>query len=99
MTQPVVIVTTREQIAELVRPVTSPDDWLPLREIPVPYRAALDAIRAGGLTASRVGRAYLVRRRDLDAWLEVCRVTPDQPRMSTEPASLGAQVLALGGRR
>lgn len=77
-----------------------PGEWLRLDECPVPYRQALSAIRAGELKASKVGRAYLVRRGDLDAWLESCRVQPDAAPTTAAPQveSLGARVLELGGR-
>lgn len=80
-----------------------PGEWLRLDECPVPYRQALTAIRAGELRASKVGRAYLVRRGDLDAWLVSCRVQPDRATNTGDSnggtPSLGARVLELGGRR
>jgi len=43
-------------------------------------------IRDGQLPASRVGKAYRIRRADLDAFLERARTTPARPAAAPRPA-------------
>lgn len=46
------------------------DEWIDLRTVAGPKRRLYDAARSGELPARKVGRHWLVRRRDLDAWVE-----------------------------
>jgi hypothetical protein len=68
---------------------SSVDDWLDVAtELPTCKRALYRACRTGELPGRRIKRRWLVRRRDLDAWIEsheaavapqVKQVTPARP--------------------
>ncbi len=58
------------------------DELVPLAAAGVPVRTLRRAIGAGELPATRCGREYRVRRRELEAWLEARRV---QPKAKAEP--------------
>ena len=61
----------REAVAEAIAShLTAGDQWLALRDTGVSTKTLRRAIRAGDLPARKVGRSLMVRRADLDAWLE-----------------------------
>lgn len=55
---------------------TCDDPWVDAADAPVPARAIRDAVRRGELRASRVAKRLLVRRSELDGWIERHAVTP-----------------------
>ncbi len=62
------------------------DPWVNVAEAPVPARALRDAARRGELRAFRVAKRLLVRRSELDGWIERHAVTPAAP--PERPATL-----------
>lgn len=65
----------REAVAEAIPAaiaahLTSGDQWLALRDTGVSVKTLRKAITSGDLAARKVGRSLMVRRADLDAWLE-----------------------------
>lgn len=46
------------------------NEWIELRKVAGAKRRLYDAARSGELAARKVGRHWLVKRRDLDAWIE-----------------------------
>ena len=80
-----------------------PDDWLPVDEnLPIAARTVRDAIKDGELAGYQLDRTtLLVRRRDLDAWIESHRVQPRSkaPRPDAPPAeATSPEVAALAGK-
>lgn len=78
-----------DRVVDRLGPTQSSDEFLDLAEaerLGVPRRTLRGAIRAGKLTATRIGRSYRVRRSDLDAWLASHRVEPKPPE--PKPRSL-----------
>lgn len=72
---------------------SDPDPWVDAAEAPVPARSIRDAVRRGELRASRVAKRLLVRRSDLDTWIESHAVSP-------QPAPLSGSMLdRLGPRK
>jgi excisionase family DNA binding protein len=69
------------------------DGWVDAAAAPAPQRSIREAVRRGELQASRAGGRLLVRRSELDRWLEQRRV---RPRATLDPS---APLLALGARR
>lgn len=70
------------------------DDWVDAADAPVPQRTIRDAVRRGELTGSRAGRRLLVRRSELDRWIETRRA---KPRKADE--RVNAVLVQMGGRR
>lgn len=56
------------RLGTVQRPASEGSEWLRLRATPEP-RAVRRAVKAGQLPAYRIGRALLIRRSDLDAWI------------------------------
>ena len=81
----------RELLARLLQRATQTandaDPWVDPRgdDCPVAYRRVLAAARAGELELCKVGRSLLVRRSELDAWIEAHRVGPPRPRPARAP--------------
>lgn len=78
----------------------SSDPWIDSAEAPVPARAIRDAVRRGELRGSRVAKRLLVRRSELDRWIEAHAVTrqaaPERPatlldRLGPRTAAGGAE--------
>jgi excisionase family DNA binding protein len=69
------------------------DPWVDSAEAEVPQRTIRRAVAAGQLAASRAGKRLLVRRSELDRWLEQHQA---RPRALEQPSAV---VVALGGRR
>ena len=87
---------------------TAADDHLPLNECGAPVRTLRRAIADGSLPASLVGREYLVRRADLEAWLAAPRRAPRRPQQEHEPSAAERAIerarqtgtlCVVGGRR
>lgn len=75
------------------------DDWLDLRAVAGPKRRLYDAARSGELPARKVGRHWLVRRRDLDAWVEA-QPAPVKAEPIPDEANIEAELARrLGVRR
>lgn len=75
------------------------DSWIDSNSAPVPARAIRDAVRRGELRASRVAKRLLVRRSELDAWIEAHTVArqPAPARPATLLDRLGRRAPAEGG--
>jgi len=75
-----------------------PDPWIDSAAAPVPARAIRDAVRRGELRASRVAKRLLVRRSELDRWIEAHAVIPAAApeRPATLLDRLGPRVPAEG---
>lgn len=67
------------------------EDLLKLSACGVPVRTLRKAIRAGSLPASKVGRDYLVSRKDLAAWLSSTPVAPRPVAAKPHAAQTAAQ--------
>jgi excisionase family DNA binding protein len=67
-------------IAEAVRAATSrpasADEWVDARTSGLGRRTFLRLVREGEFPASKRGKAYVVRRADVDAYLERQRIAP-----------------------
>ena len=90
-TAPRVIVCTPQELAEIVREAITAalaprgqSELVPLNEAGVPVRTLRKAIRSGELSASKVGRSYVVERSALTAWLEMRRVRPKAKAVPVE---------------
>lgn len=98
--------------APAAQPVAA--DLVGPRDVGVGVRSWRAAVRSGALTAVQVGRQYLARREDVDAWLMSRRVQPKPSRqraraISPEPTSVAERAVAralsegrlrvAGGRR
>ncbi|APU89275.1 hypothetical protein Rctr16k_14 [Virus Rctr16k] len=71
----------------------APGVFLPVKAAPIPYRAILDAERAGELVVYRRGKSSFVRRDELEAWIARA------PRRSSTPRDEVAEVIALNAER
>lgn len=100
-----------EHIRELVREELTrqrmrggEDEWVDLRTVAGPKRRLYDAARNGELPARKVGRHWLVKRRDLDAWVEA-HPAPAKPEPIPAEADAESElarrlgVRAVGGAR
>src|SRR5690606_24261037 len=91
----------KDAVAEALGAKGSVVETLALRDCGPPVRTLRAAIKAGELSACRVGREYRVRRADLEAWLEARRV---EPRAAVEPTESPAdralaRAISAGGLR
>ncbi|MEZ4375499.1 MAG: helix-turn-helix domain-containing protein [Polyangiaceae bacterium] len=78
--------------------LTSGDQWLALRDVGVSVKTLRQAIKSGALPARKVGRNLMVRRADVDAWME--RRPFRAPTPTAEPgADPLAAALAAGKLR
>jgi hypothetical protein len=59
-----------EYVREVVRVAVSEDDWIDQHASPLGKRAHLEAVRRGDLRGTKHGRRVLVRRSELDSFLE-----------------------------
>ncbi len=59
-----------EYVREIVRVGVSDDDWIDQHASPLGKRAHLEAVRRGDLRGTKHGRRVLVRRSELDSFLE-----------------------------
>jgi hypothetical protein len=95
--------TLRELLTKLLEPPEAPaDPWVDLRSeaCPVPYRQALSAGQRGELALHKVGRRLLVRRSELDRWIETQRMQPTAaPEGKAEPPSNVQHILEREGYR
>lgn len=97
--------------AELASPPRSASDMVDLAELArrgIGRRVARTAITRGELPAVRVGRRYLCRLTDVDAWLAAravaaCPVTPATQRQPADDpiarALAGGRLRVVGGPR
>jgi excisionase family DNA binding protein len=75
-----------EYVREVVRDAVSSDGWIDQHASPLGKRAHLEAVRRGDLRGTKHGRRVLVRRSELDAFLES---HPARRRNSANEASDG----------
>ncbi len=79
----------QRMIADAVRAATpqpaSADDWVGARTSGLGRRTFLRLVRDGALPASKRGKAYVVRRSDVDAYLERHRIAPPLEALQPEP--------------
>jgi excisionase family DNA binding protein len=69
------------------------DQWLDPRSTALGYRGCLRLIATGQLPASRVGKRFLVRRSDVDRYIESQRITPRKPAEHGEPADEAEDII------
>ena len=63
-----------------------PDDgWVNIREQPWPWRQLVAAAERGEAAVSRVGHRLLMRREELDRWLDTQRIQPAALAPATPP--------------
>lgn len=77
-----------------------PDEWIPHTEWPVKSRrVACELARAGSVKATRKGKLWLARRKDLDAWVAASkRDEPAQPKAKTDEPEDFATTMANAAR-
>lgn len=69
-------------------------DWIEPRVTALGYRTCLRLIRTGQIPASRIGKRFLVRRSDVDRYIESRRVTPRRPVQRDEPSEDADDLIA-----
>jgi hypothetical protein len=76
--------TLRALLKRLLGERAHPSDlgWVNVRVDDCPWRHLVAAAERGEVVVARVGRKLLMRRPDLDAWLESQRI---EPRAAAEP--------------
>jgi len=68
--------TVRELLMTLTRLGGHADEWINIRDERYPYRRILRAIDSGeSVEVCRVGRRLLMRREELNRWIEAHRIT------------------------
>lgn len=76
------------------------DRWVDGRSCEIAYREGLAAIKRGELKASKVGRKLLVRRSELDRWIDSQRLTLQKETPSSiTTSSPVAHILEAAGYR
>jgi hypothetical protein len=60
-------------------------EWINVRTKDWPWRHLVAAAERGEVTVSRIGRKLMMRRRDLDRWLESQRI-PERAQRDVAPA-------------
>lgn len=84
----------RALLAFGVRAPGADSELVKLRDVGVPVRTLRAGIAKGELTAVRVGREYLVRRKDLDDWLDRARVKTRTPKPCVTEQSAADRAIA-----
>jgi len=82
------------------RPAVDDDPWIDSRaeECPVPHRTLLAAAQRGELVLCKLRRRYLVRRSELDRWIELHQVVATQSTGGRTAAETEAErILRLNG--
>jgi hypothetical protein len=74
-----------QELAALPPPEAS--TWYDQNSAPIGRRAYLDACRRGDVVSRRIGKHVLVRRADLDAWIEAHRGSARSPAEPRPPDS------------
>lgn len=69
-----------EAVESALSRVSAADEWVDARTSPLPRRAFLKLAREGAFPASLVGNKFMVRRRDVEAYIERQRIRPEMPR-------------------
>lgn len=70
-----------ERIRAIVREelqAIEPDEWVDQTSVPISRKTYLRLVREGKLPGRKVGRRILVRRKDLEAFIEAHRRDPRQ---------------------
>jgi excisionase family DNA binding protein len=80
--------------AELARP--DQDEWLDQNRSPLGRRRHLALVREGKLPGHKDGKRVLVRRRDLDSYIEAQQVTMRLPRAVHERDEVDDELARLG---
>lgn len=62
-------------------------EWINVRTDDLPWRQLVAAAERGEVTVSRVGRKLMMRRRDLDRWLEAQAIEAPAPKAKPVPES------------
>lgn len=77
------------------------DEWVDQDHSPLKKRAHLDAVRRGDLVGRKVGSQVLVRRGEIDAYIEKHRVqlTPTLSEAEEEQEMIDAALRYRGRRR
>ena len=91
-----------DRIAAEQAPAPQPaaSEWLELKDCGVSVRTLRSAIAAGELPAVKVGRAYEVRRTDLEAWRAAQRVAPrERETAQAKPQTAAQRALARAQAR
>jgi excisionase family DNA binding protein len=97
-----------EYVREIVRDIVNAGDWVDQHTSPLGKRAHLEAVRRGDLRAAKHGRRVLVRRADLDSFLEshsvkrrrpASEVDPKEPIDEQRAAEVAAEILDQMGLR
>jgi len=92
----------REEAAAVLESDISPADWVDQIRSPLGKRAHLDAARRGDFPSRRVGKRVLVRRRDLDAFIErhpTAMRAPARPTANDGEDDLDREMAAAIARR
>jgi excisionase family DNA binding protein len=86
-----------ERIRAIVREelqAFEPDEWLDQTMVPIARKTYLRLVREGKLEGRKVGKRVLVRRRDLEAFIEAHR--SELPRQGNGIEDIDAQLAKLG---
>lgn len=77
--------TLRTLLERLLAREQSNDGWVNIRDERWPWRQLVAAAERGEVAVSRVGRKLMMRREDLDRWLDAHRIQPRQPEPKPTP--------------
>ena len=90
----------RAFLARLAAPsaAADPDPWVDIRSDRWPWRRIVDGAERGECVVARVGRRLLMRRSELDAWIERHRIVPRAAEREAKPVpSRIAHMVPRGG--
>jgi hypothetical protein len=88
----------REIVRTLDELVTS-DDWIDQKGSPLGRRLHCEAARTGALRARKVGKTWLARRADIDAYIEAHGKKAPSDRPVTDEATAVAEILEFRAPR
>jgi excisionase family DNA binding protein len=88
-----------ERIRAIVRDelkAHEPDEWVDQSSVPLSRKTYLRLVREGKLPGRKVGRRVLVRRTDLEAFIEAHQTEPRAANTTGPDDDIDAQLAKLG---
>lgn len=82
-----------------LRKLRSREDWVDQTSSPLGRSAHLAAVRSGKLAGHRVGQLVLVRREDLDRYIEARRVVPKTETVEDDASAVAEVISFKAGTR